>query len=344
MLLKLKQSVMTKLWLVLMGLAFLVSCSDSPENVKFAGKTMGTTYSISVFTKDPRHSKQELQKKVDTVLAQVNAQMSTYDPNSELSQFNQHESTQPVVISRSLERVITRALQIAEETDGLLDVTVGPLVNLWGFGPNARPEVIPSDEEIAAVREFVGYNKLTIENHQLRKAHPKVYVDLSTIAKGYGVDRVAFLLEDMGINSYLVEIGGEIRTGGGKPDGQPWRVAVEKPVSTERAIQEVVQLTDGAIATAGDYRNFYQEDGKRYSHVINPNTGKPIQHKLVSTSVYAADCMSADAYATALLVMGTEKAKQFIEQQQLAALLVYKTDDGFKEWSSSSFKPLLADH
>jgi len=338
-----KPSVVAKWWLVLLGLAFLVSCSDAPKQIRFSGDTMGTTYSIALYSKDPRHTQAEIQKKVETVLAQVNAQMSTYDPDSELSRFNRHESTQPVVISRALERVIGRALAISEQTDGLLDVTVGPLVNLWGFGPQAKPEQVPTAEELEAVRDYVGYRKLRIENHQLTKAHPKVYVDLSTIAKGYGVDRVAYLLDDLEITQYLIEIGGEIRTRGGKPDGQPWRLAVEKPVSTERSIQEIVSFNEGALATSGDYRNFYEENGRRYSHIINPLTAEPIQYNLVSVSVYTDDCMSADAYATALLVMGTEQAKAFVEKHQLAALLVYKTDDGFGEWVSPAFEPLLSE-
>ena len=336
-----KHSMVNKIWLVLIGLAFLVSCSDAPKQIRFSGDTMGTTYNVTLFSKDPRHSQAEIQKKVETVLAQVNAQMSTYDPDSELSRFNQHQSTQPVVISRALERVVTRAMQISEQTDGLLDITVGPLVNLWGFGPQARPEQVPSEDQLKAVREYVGYQKLTLDNHQLSKQHPSIYVDLSTIAKGYGVDRVAYLLDDLDITQYLIEIGGEIRTRGGKPDGKSWRLAVEKPVSTERSIQQVVSFNEGALATSGDYRNFYQENGRRFSHIINPLTAEPIQHNLVSASVYAEDCMSADAYATALLVMGTEQAKAFVKQHQIATMLIYKTDDGFAEWVSPAFEPLL---
>lgn len=338
-----KYSVIAKAWLVLIGLAFLVSCSDSPKQISFTGSTMGTTYSVTLFSKDPRHSQAEIQKKVETVLAQINAQMSTYDPNSELSRFNQHQSTQPVVVSRALERVVSRALEIAEQTGGLLDVTVGPLVNLWGFGPQAKPEQVPTEAQLAEISAYVGYQKLTLNNHQLSKAHPKVYVDLSTIAKGYGVDRVAYLLEDLDITQYLVEIGGEIRTSGGKPDSKPWRLAVEKPISTERSIQEIVSFNEGALATSGDYRNFYEENGRRYSHIINPLTGEPIQHNLVSVSVYADDCMSADAYATALLVMGSEQAKQFVTEQNIATMLVFKTDTGFEEWTSPGFEKLLTD-
>ena len=337
----LKHALASKLWLALLGLAFLVSCSDAPRVIKMQGATMGTSYHITVYSKDPRYGKEEIQRRVDTVLEQVNAQMSTYDPESELSKFNQHYSTEPVVISRALERVVSRAIEIADETDGVLDVTVGPLVNLWGFGPQNRPEEVPTQAQLDEIEAYVGYEKLAINNHQLSKSHPKVYVDLSTIAKGYGVDRVASLLEDLGINQYLVEIGGEIVASGGKPDNEPWRLAIEKPVSTERAVQQVVSFNEGALATSGDYRNFYVEEGRRYSHIIDPETGAPIQHKLVSVSVYANDCMSADAYATALMVMGPERAKAFAQQHKLAVMLVFKTDEGFQEFVSPQFEPLL---
>ncbi|MCK7458139.1 FAD:protein FMN transferase [Idiomarina aminovorans] len=332
----------TKIWLALMGLAFLVSCSDAPDKISFSGDTMGTTYSVTLYTKDPRHNKDEIKRKVDIVLERVNAQMSTYDPESELSQFNQFKSTEPVVISRALERVVTRALEIAEQTDGALDVTIGPLVNLWGFGPQAKPENEPTESELREARQKTGYQKLRVENHQLIKDNPQMYVDLSTIAKGYGVDRVAHLLEQLRIKQYLIEIGGEILVKGGKPDEASWRLAIEKPVSTERAVQDVVELNDGALATSGDYRNYYEENGRRYSHIIDPATGSPIQHNLVSASVYADDTMSADAYATALLVAGTDKAKVFSEKHNLAVMLIYKTEDGFDEYISDAFEPLLS--
>lgn len=330
-----------KLWLALLGLAFLVSCSDAPERIEFSGGTMGTTYSVVLFSKDPRHSADKIQTKVDTVLERVNAQMSTYDPNSELSQFNQLESSEPVVISRDLERVVSRALAIARETDGALDITVGPLVNLWGFGPNGKPEKQPTTEELSAVSKRVGYERLSVSNHQLIKEHPEMYVDLSTIAKGYGVDKVGNLMDQLGIKQYLIEIGGEILAKGGKPADEDWKLAIEKPVSTERAVQEIVEFKEGALATSGDYRNYFEENGRRYSHIIDPATAEPIQHNLVSVSVFADDAMSADAYATALLVMGTEKAKAFADANQLAVMLIYKTDEGFEEYTSQWFKPLL---
>ncbi|EKE83874.1 thiamine biosynthesis lipoprotein ApbE [Idiomarina xiamenensis 10-D-4] len=302
---------------------------------------MGTTYHVRFVSANPEHSASDIQATIDRVLERVNAQMSTYDPDSELSKFNQLRSSEPVVISRGLELVVARALEIAEDTGGVLDVTVGPLVNMWGFGPDARPEHSPSEAEIARIRAKTGYHHLAVENHQLIKQEPELYVDLSTIAKGYGVDRVAEVLEQLGINNYLVEIGGEMRLKGRKPGNEPWRIAIEKPVSSDRAIQRVLEPGDNAVATSGDYRNFYIEDGRRYSHVIDPRTGYPINHHLVSATVFAKDCMTADGYSTALLVMGTEEALAFAEAHDIPALLIAREGDEFKEYTSTAFKPYM---
>ncbi|PWW16141.1 MULTISPECIES: FAD:protein FMN transferase [Pseudidiomarina] len=335
---KTTSSSMLRVWLALVGLAFFVSCTHAPQQLAVSGKTMGTTYHISYVTANPQHSPEQVKQRVDAVLEQINSQMSTYDPQSELSLFNSRQTTEPVVISRSLETVIRRALEIANETDGVLDVTVGPLVNLWGFGPLAKPERKPTEAELQAMLDEVGYQHVHVENHQLRKAKPEIYIDLSTIAKGYGVDRVAVLLEQMEITNYLVEIGGEMRTRGTKPGNQPWRIAIEKPVTSERSVQRVIEPGDAGIATSGDYRNYYEEDGVRYSHIIDPRTGYPIQHNLVSVTVVAPTSMDADAYATALTVMGPEQALAFAEQKGLAVLLISREAEGFKEESSTAFK------
>lgn len=327
-----------RIWLALIGLAFFVSCTPAPQQISVSGETMGTTYHIRYVTANPNHSPERVKERVDAVLEQVNSQMSTYDPNSELSLFNQRKTTEPVVVSRSLETVVRRALEVGEETNGLLDVTVGPLVNLWGFGPLGRPEQVPSEQQLQEVRDQVGYQYLTVENHQLTKAIPDLYVDLSTIAKGYGVDRVAILLEQMEIKNYLVEIGGEMRMRGTKPGEQPWRIAVEQPVSLERAVQRIIEPGNNAVATSGDYRNYFEEDGVRYSHIIDPRTGYPIQHNLVSVTVITDTCMDADAYATALTVMGAEEALEFANKKGLAVLLVTRENDQFKEYTSTAFK------
>ncbi|CUA83647.1 FAD:protein FMN transferase [Pseudidiomarina woesei] len=327
-----------RIWLALLGLAFFVSCTPAPQQLSVSGETMGTTYHIRYVTANPRHAPEKVKERVDAVLQQINSQMSTYDPQSELSQFNQRYTTEPVVVSRALETVVRRALEIGAETDGLLDVTVGPLVNLWGFGPLARPDKVPTETELAEVRDQIGYQHLSVDNHQLRKAIPDLYVDLSTIAKGYGVDRVAVLLEQMEIKNYLVEIGGEMRMKGSKPGSKPWRIAIEQPVSLDRSVQRVIEPGNSAVATSGDYRNYFEENGVRYSHIIDPRTGYPIQHNLVSVTVITDSCMDADAYATALTVMGPEQALAFAEQKGLAVLLVTRENEAFKEYTSTAFK------
>ena len=267
--------------------------------------------------------------------------MSTYDTTSELSRFNQYRYSDNFAVSQETLTVVNEALRLARLSDGVLDVTVGPLVNLWGFGPNKRPEKVPTQADIDAVRDYVGYEKLSTTPTGLMKANPMLYVDLSTIAKGYGVDEVAAILDAHDLQHYLVEIGGEMRVKGERGDGSEWLIAIEKPVTTERAVQKVVSIGTNAIATSGDYRNYYEEDGKRYSHLIDPNTGSPITHDLVSVTVVNPSSMIADGLATAFNVMGWQRAIDLAEQEQLAVFLIRRTADGFEEYATPEFDKLV---
>ena len=204
-----------------------------------------------------------------------------------------------------------------------------------------RPETIPSEEDVAAVREYVGLDKLQVQGNALVKGHPQLYVDLSTIAKGYGVDVVADLLEENGIHNYLVEIGGEMRVKGEKGDGSPWLIAIEKPVSNQRAVQKVVSIGENAIATSGDYRNYYEQDGTRYSHLIDPRTGKPIQHNTVAVTVVHKSSMTADGLATAFNVMGWEDAIEVAEANDIAVFIIRRKDKDFEEYTSPAFEELV---
>lgn len=318
----------------------LFGCQQAPSEVHLSGPTMGTTYNIKYWS-DGEVSAESLQSKVDAELIYINKLMSTYDPESELSLLNQNNSTEPYPLSDETILVIDEALEIARLSDGYLDITVGPLVNLWGFGPQAKPEVIPSDSEISTIREQVGYDKLTLADKTITRAHPEMYVDLSTVAKGYGVDRVAEIVESFGVSNYLVEIGGEMRVSGEKLNGQQWRIAIEKPVSMERAVQEVITVGKNAIATSGDYRNYYEEDGVRYSHLIDPKTGKPIQHNLVSVTVVHPSCLTADGFATAIAVMGKEAGLSMALQNDLAVMLITRENGEFKEYTTPGFKSFL---
>nr|WP_086939105.1 FAD:protein FMN transferase [Thaumasiovibrio occultus] len=319
----------------------LAGCDKKTELVQFNGDTMGTYYVVKYLPQAGLPDQAAIQAEIDTRLELVNDQMSTYRPQSELSRFNAHQGSDAFEVSAATAKVISEAIRLNQLTDGALDVTVGPLVNLWGFGPEDRPEHTPSADDIAARRAITGIDKLRVEGTSLYKSIPELYVDLSSIAKGYGVDVVADYLGELGIENYLVEVGGELRLKGVNPEGNPWRIAIEKPVNAERSIQEVVMVGDNAIATSGDYRNYFEQDGVRYSHTIDPATGAPISHRLVSVTVVASSCMTADALATGLTVAGPEKAKEIAEEYGLNVYLIQKTDDGFLTYMSEGFEPFV---
>lgn len=334
-----------KIWLATIVLAVLVSCTPAkPANQQYQldGNTMGTYYVVKFYS-DTAPDLTELKQRIDTELEQVNDLMSTYRPESELMRFNRHTDSSAFAISAQTRTVIAEALRIAEQTGGVLDVTVGPLVELWGFGARGRIEQAPDDAVIAQTRAWVGYNKLDLTEAGLSKDIAQLAVDLSPIAKGYGVDQVAAVLEQQGITDYLVEIGGEMRLKGVKAEKQPWKIAIEKPVSAERAVQRILLPGDMGVATSGDYRNYFEEEGVRYSHLLDPRTGKPITNRTVSVTVLHPSCMTADGYATALNVMTAQEALAFAEQHQLAVLIVIKTDEGFNELTSSAMLPYLAE-
>ena len=327
---------------LLLAFLFLFGCSsETKESIQsIAGPTMGTTYSVKWLAYDANQAAQ-LQSEVDQLLIDINQAMSTYIADSELSRFNRFEQDEPVPVSNALLDVLKLAQDISSRTDGAFDVTVGPLVNLWGFGPDGRVISAPSDEAISALRANIGYQKLQILKGAIRK-ESGLYVDLSAIAKGYAVDKVAELLDTKGVASYLVEIGGELRAKGMKPNSVPWKVAVESPTAGSRQVQQVLMATDVAIATSGDYRNYFEEAGVRYSHTIDPATGKPINHKLASVTVLRPTCAEADALATAFSVMGEQRAYAFALANDIDAYFIAKTDSGFEELMTPGFKARLA--
>ncbi|MBY7909069.1 FAD:protein FMN transferase [Vibrio fluvialis] len=331
-----------KTWLVaLASLLLLAGCEQPPQQVHLSGPTMGTSYNIKYLQQDGLPSSDDLHKEIDRLLEEVNDQMSTYRKDSELSRFNQYKGIDPFEVSNQTATVVKEAIRLNGLTEGALDVTVGPLVNLWGFGPEARPEVVPTDAELAERKANTGIHHLSVDGNKLSKDLPHLYVDLSTIAKGWGVDVVANYIESQGIHNYMVEVGGEIRLKGLNRDGVPWRIAVEKPTVDERSIQEIIEPGDMAIATSGDYRNYFERDGVRYSHIINPQTGRPIHNRVVSVTVLDKSCMTADGLATGLMVLGDEKGIEIAEQNHIPVFMIVKTDDGFKEIASSAFKPYL---
>ncbi|WNC67592.1 FAD:protein FMN transferase [Thalassotalea nanhaiensis] len=336
--------------LFVISLLLITACSEPVidsetelQELQLTGYTMGPiVYSVKLIGKKQHVEEIQLAQKVDDLLKKINAQMSTYDKNSELSKFNQYQGNDARQISVELNQVLTESIRLAELTENTLDVTIGPLVNLWSFGPEKRAEKVPSQELILATKQHIGIDKLNLENRLLSKSDANVYVDLSAIAKGFAVDKVAELLEQYDINNYIVDIGGEMRVGGQKTDGDDWVIAVEKPISGTRAVQKAIIPGDNAVATSGDYRNYFEDNGVRYSHTIDPKTGWPINHKLVSVTVVHPSSMTADGLATAIEVMGPEKGFEFAKANNLAVFLISKTENGFSEQSTEQFMRLVA--
>jgi thiamine biosynthesis lipoprotein len=333
--------------LTLIGLVFFItSCSEPAPKSKLVvvpGKTMGTYYKVTVVLSEeqqnkPAYTLSALQFKIDEKLELVNDQMSTYRPDSELSSFNQAQGS--LIVSPDTAYVVQSSLKIFELSKGAFDVTVGPLVNLWGFGPDKKPNKIPSKALIASQIKRVGSQYLTVKNNTLYKSIPDLYVDLSSIAKGYGVDVVSEYLQSIGISDYLVDIGGELRANGVKPGSKKWTLAIEKPVEGQ-SVQRIIQIGNNGIATSGDYRNYYEFDNIRYSHTIDPKTGKPIDHKLVSVTVIHPSSMMADGFATAVMVLGPEAGFTFAQENNLAVFLLVKQGDDFIEHFTAEFKPYL---
>ena len=315
------------------------------QRFRFTGPTMGTTYIVKVVPTDDYSDalNTELAHRISDALENVNALMSTYQPDSELSRFNASRSLEPFSISKETAEVFACAQAVSRATNGALDVTIGPLVNAWGFGPEVRSGV-PGDAEIDALRKRVGYEKLVLDldNNTIRKTIPDLYCDLSAVAKGYAVDRVAELLEAMGLD-YFVEVGGEVRARGVDDAGRPlWTAGIEQPIPDRRVVYRVVPMAEGALATSGGYRNFYEENGERISHTIDPRTGRPVRHPPGSVSVLDARCAVADAYATALVVLGPEAGYALAVELDLPALFLTVDEHGtIQERMTPAFEAIV---
>ena len=322
------------------GVVALSGCTGSAHDdalVGFDGKTMGTRFSVR-FSREVE-APEGLRSRVQSVLDQVDTRMSTYNPNSELSRFNQGTGNEWIAVSKDTYTVVSAALRCADFADGAFDPTIGPLVDLWGFGPQPPPSARPKTSDIEERLDRVGWSQIQTDSNKtaLSKSRSETRLDLSGIAKGFAVDEVVKALQSMGLDDFLVEVGGEIRTSGYRPQGGAWRVAIEQPVAGAHRALRLVDLKGSAIATSGDYRNFYERDGRRYSHAIDPRTGKPIHHALASVSVIAPSTMEADSLSTALMIMGPDDAMAFALEHEVAAHFVVRTNDGFEERSSREF-------
>ncbi|UZE94734.1 FAD:protein FMN transferase [Alkalimarinus alittae] len=329
----------------------LIADSDSKENksvtsehiYEISGPIMGSSYHIKVVLTPDEGVLENLRVGVSDSLIRVDRLMSTYKPDSEISRFNSSPQNEWFAVSPETFEVIELGQLISQRSAGSYDMTVGPLVNSWGFGPTGKPVKIPDEDQLQNVLTRVGFTHLTLdaETRSISKS-ADIYLDLSSIAKGYAVDVVANFLELQGVNNFLVEVGGEIRANGFKPNKEPWRLAIESPTAEERSIYKVIELTNAGLATSGDYRNYYEENGVRYSHTINPLTGMPVQHTLTSVSVVRPTSAEADAMATMFMVMGPEKGFQFAVDNNIAAYFIFRSDSGFKSQSTLQFEQYLA--
>lgn len=299
---------------------------------------MGTSFHVQLQLERADVSQSQIEREIESRLAAVNASMSSYLDDSELMKFNRRTDQDWIAVSKPLALVVDAAQVVSHASGGAFDITVAPLVELWGFGQKNRVG-IPSAAQIAQLRDTTGYQRLKVRKQPpaLRKQGAQMSIDLSAIAKGYAVDILAEYCEQLGSQNYLIEIGGELVARGHNAQLQPWRVAIERPVTDDRAVQLVIQPGDNGIATSGDYRNFFEFKDQYYSHTLDPQTGRPVTHKLASVTVVHASSMWADAWATALLVLGSEQGLQLAEQQGLAAYFILRTDGDFKSLQSSAF-------
>lgn len=329
-----KQIDFLKLTIGLLLICLLItSCYKKPEPVSFTGEAQGTYYVITYFDDQSR----DFQPQMDSLFKSFDLSASVYSKESVISRFNRNDST--VLSDQVFEAVFNKAMEVSERTDGAFDITVMPLVNVWGFGYTERSKV--DSALVDSLLPLVGYQKISLVNRRLQKEDSAMMIDYNAIAQGYTCDLIGQFLESKGINNYLVDVGGEVLGKGTKADGAPWRVAIEKPAadaSDERTIQTTVSLKNKALATSGNYRSYFMENGKKYSHTIDPATGFPVQHSVLSVSVLADDCMTADAYATAFMVMGLDKTKQFLSKNpDLEVYIIYDQAGELAVWSSKGF-------
>jgi thiamine biosynthesis lipoprotein len=321
---------------LLLGTCFLVACTPDQPVVAVSGKTMGTTWSVKVVSDEINPS--NLQQELDDRLVSLNEVFSTYIPESELSLLNRASGLVP--ISDELARVLDVSQDVYELSEGAFDVTVGPLVNLWGFGPDGPRNGVPDDLEIADAMSRVGFSRVTIEGRELARPDGLV-IDLSAVAKGYAVDVLAQLLESKGADRYLVEIGGEVKTRGLNDRDQPWVIGIEAPDMEIRRLYGTIPVTNHGMATSGDYRNFFELEGRFYSHTLDPSTGWPVTHNLASVTVLHESAAFADGLATAFSVLGLDKTMAIAEANNLKVFAIIRENGGFRSLTSSAMDHYL---
>ena len=335
-----------KISITLSPIVFFYSCLETETSqtpIQLNGQTMGTSYNITIIDNPQDLSARRLERLVENELSAINNQMSNWNSNSEITLINKNSSNEAIPISQQLLEVLTAANEIHYKSNGTFDITSGPIINLWGFGPNRANKTVPSQKEIDKALNLVGQAdliKITTNPSAVVKQKKGVLINLSAIAKGYGIDRIASLLETRGIKRFLVEIGGDLIASGTNRHGKPWSIGIEFPNYDRRTVQSVVQINDLAMATSGNYKNFFKKNGIQYSHIIDPKTGSPIQHNTLSVTVLEKSAMFADGWATAMLGMGIENGMKIANNYGIAVFFITKDDKRFITASSNAFKAL----
>jgi thiamine biosynthesis lipoprotein len=336
---KARQGFLAWLFCLLLAACDNSTTSADLKQLRFAGPIMGTEYHVSVILESDQTVDPELDRTIAHRLADINQSMSTYLEDSELSRLNRAPDNQWIPLSNKLFTVLSLAQIVSGDSDGAFDITVGPLVNLWGFGPGEGDrESLPAVDDIAARLQLIGYQKIQLDPEQSAVMKlDTISMDLSAIAKGFAADEVSQMLLVMGYSNHMVEIGGEVMAYGRNAQGKPWRIGIENPSFSHTGVQEAIAISGMGVATSGDYRNYFEVDGQRYSHTIDPLTGRPITHNLVSVTVIAATAAEADAYATAINVLGYSPGKALAEKRDLAVYFILRRNDQYEVHMTPKF-------
>ncbi len=324
---------------IVMLMGILSGCGNGDSLETFGGPTMGSTYSVKFVRHAGLPAPAQVQVDVEKILAEVDQQMSTYRSDSDIARFNQLPANRCQNMPAPILELVRVGEQLSEQSEGSYDLTVEPLLDLWGFGPQAREEKVPTAEALAQVRQRVGHAHLRIDGDQLCK-DAAVEVDFNSIAAGYAVDRIAARLEALGIQNYLAEATGELKAAGKKPDGSPWRIALEEPRDDQQVAERIIAVDGYGLSTSGDYRNFFEQGGQRYSHTFDARTGAPVAHALASVTVIHPSALMADGLSTLLLILGPERGWDYAEKHDIGAFFVIRADTGFVTRTSHAFARL----
>ena len=321
------------------------SCSKNQNyNAQIKGNTMGTYYFIEVVEVSSKLHIDKIKIEIEDTLKMANKILSNWDNNSEISKINKNKTTMPIKLSNELNKVFKTANKINIKSNGFFDLTLDPIIDIWGFGYESKKlETIPSDEQIKNALSLVGQQsllKFNFDNNELTKKNKNLKINLSSIGKGFGIDLIGKKLDQLGIDNYIINIGGDILTKGHNKKNKDWIIGVENPNLKEKLIKEIVNLTDKGLATSGDYKNFFTKNGKKYSHIINPNTGKPITHSTKSVTVIHKNSMKADGWATAFLALGSVDGLKIAEKEKIAVLFIDNIDNKLIKFESNAFLDL----